>query len=60
MNISFPDETYRSLLKEANRRDMSMAEMCSELLQTAEKIIDKMKSDNKRGNDEPYQPKAGG
>ena len=31
MNISFPDETYRTLLKEANRRDMPMAKMCSEL-----------------------------
>ena len=56
MNISFPDETYRTLLKEANRRDMPMAKMCSELLQTAAKIIDKTKpdnqTDNQRGNDE--------
>lgn len=37
MNISFPDETYRTLLKEANRRDMPMAKLCSELLQTAAK-----------------------
>lgn len=56
MNISFPDETYRTLLKEANRRDMPMVKMCSELLQTAAKIIDKTKPDNQtddqRGNDE--------
>ena len=56
MNISFPDETYRTLLKEANLRDMPMAKMCSELLQTAAKIIDKTKpdnqTDNQRGNDE--------
>lgn len=32
MNISFPDETYRTLLTEANRRDMPMARLCSELL----------------------------
>lgn len=56
MNISFPDETYRTLLTEANRRDMPMARLCSELLQTAAKIIDKTKTDsqtdNQRGNDE--------
>lgn len=56
MNISFPDETYRTLLKEANRRDMPMAKMCSELLQTAAKIIDKTKpdnqTDNQRGNND--------
>ncbi|HBW7197134.1 hypothetical protein ABS849_11605 [Klebsiella pneumoniae] len=49
MNISFPDETYRILLKEANRRDMPMAKLCSELLQTAAKIIEKSKTDNQRG-----------
>ncbi|EIV5421329.1 TPA: hypothetical protein ACNMQV_002075 [Klebsiella pneumoniae] len=49
MNISFPDETYRTLLKEANRRDMPMAKLCSELLQTAAKIIEKCKTDNQRG-----------
>ncbi|MGR7639890.1 hypothetical protein ACU6ZK_10320 [Klebsiella aerogenes] len=49
MNISFPDETYRTLLKEANRRDMPMAKLCSELLQTAAKIIEKNKTDNQRG-----------
>ncbi|HHN8503699.1 hypothetical protein [Klebsiella quasipneumoniae] len=49
MNISFPDETYRTLLKEANRRDMPMAKLCSELLQTAAKIIEKCKIDNQRG-----------
>ncbi|MFP8565438.1 hypothetical protein HB664_17870 [Enterobacter sp. DNB-S2] len=49
MNISFPDETYRALLKEANRRDMPMAKLCSELLQTAAKIIEKSKTDNQRG-----------
>lgn len=49
MNISFPDETYRALLKEANRRDMPMAKLCSELLQTAAKIIEKNKTDNQRG-----------
>ncbi|ELY6343814.1 hypothetical protein SNQ56_000698 [Cronobacter muytjensii] len=49
MNISFPDETYRTLLKEANRRDMPMAKLCSELLQTAAKIIEKSKTDNQRG-----------
>lgn len=56
MNISFPDETYRTLLKEANRRDMPMARLCSELLQTAANIIEKTKADNQtdnqRGNDE--------
>ncbi|MDK3051936.1 hypothetical protein [Klebsiella michiganensis] len=56
MNISFPDETYRTLLTEANRRDVPMARLCSELLQTAAKIIDKTKTDsqtdNQRGNDE--------
>ncbi|EMO2328295.1 hypothetical protein AB8Q55_20250 [Klebsiella pneumoniae] len=56
MNISFPDETYRTLLKEANRRDVPMARLCSELLQTAAKIIDITKTDNQtdnqRGNDE--------
>lgn len=56
MNISFPDETYRTLLTEANRRDMPMARLCSELLQTAAKIIDKTKKDsqkdNQRGNNE--------
>ncbi|MCP5654424.1 hypothetical protein MXL92_17795 [Raoultella ornithinolytica] len=56
MNISFPDETYRTLLKEANRRDVPMARFCSELLQKAAKIIDKTKADNQtdnqRGNDE--------
>ena len=55
MNISFPDETYRTLLKEANRRDVPMARLCSELLQTAANIIDKTKADNQtenqRGND---------
>lgn len=55
MNISFPDETYRTLLKEANRRDVPMARLCSELLQTAANIIEKTKLDNKtdnqRGND---------
>ena len=55
MNISFPDDTYRTLLKEANHRDMPMAKLCSELLQTAAKIIDKTKADNQtenqRGND---------
>ena len=49
MNISFPDEKYRTLLKEANRRDMPMAKLCSELLQTAAKIIEKSKTDNQRG-----------
>lgn len=49
MNISFPDETYRALLKEANRRDMPMAKLCSELLQMAAKIIEKSKTDNQRG-----------
>ncbi|WP_374416422.1 hypothetical protein [Klebsiella quasipneumoniae] len=49
MNISFPDETYRTLLKEANRRDMPMAKLCSELLQKAAKIIEKNKTDNQRG-----------
>ncbi|HCI8404270.1 hypothetical protein [Klebsiella pneumoniae] len=49
MNISFPDDTYRTLLKEANRRDMPMAKLCSELLQTAAKIIKKNKTDNQRG-----------
>ena len=49
MNISFPDETYRALLKEAKRRDMPMAKLCSELLQTAAKIIEKSKPDNQRG-----------
>ncbi|HCI7039182.1 TPA: hypothetical protein NPQ70_004559 [Klebsiella variicola subsp. variicola] len=49
MNISFPDETYRTLLKEANRRDMPMAKLCSELLQTAAKIIEKNITDNQRG-----------
>ena len=49
MNISFPDDTYRTLLKEANRRDMPMAKLCSELLQTAAKIIEKSKTDNQRG-----------
>lgn len=49
MNISFPDETYRTLLNEANRRDMPMAKLCSELLQTAAKIIEKNKADNQRG-----------
>ncbi len=49
MNISFPDETYRTLLKEANRRDMPMAKLCSELLQTAAKIIENSKTDNQRG-----------
>lgn len=49
MNISFPDDTYRTLLKEANRRDMPMAKLCSELLQTAAKIIEKNKTDNQRG-----------
>lgn len=49
MNISFPDETYRTLLKEANRRDMPMAKLCSELLKTAAKIIEKSKTDNQRG-----------
>ncbi|HAV1914916.1 TPA: hypothetical protein JG933_004420 [Enterobacter hormaechei subsp. steigerwaltii] len=49
MNISFPYETYRALLKEANRRDMPMAKLCSELLQTAAKIIEKNKIDNQRG-----------
>ena len=49
MNISFPDETYRTLLTEANRRDMPMARLCSELLQTAAKIIEKNKTDNQRG-----------
>ncbi|EIV6767136.1 hypothetical protein N4782_002129 [Escherichia coli] len=49
MNISFPDETYRTLLKEANRRDMPMAKLCSELLQTAAKVIEKSKTDNQRG-----------
>lgn len=49
MNISFPDETYRTLPKEANRRDMPMAKLCSELLQTAAKIIEKNKTDNQRG-----------
>jgi hypothetical protein len=43
MNISFPDDTYRTLLKEANHRDMPMAKLCSELLQTAAKIIEKIK-----------------
>lgn len=56
MNISFPDETYRTLLKEANHRDIPMAKMCSELLQAAAKIIDKKtadnQTDNQRGNDE--------
>ena len=55
MNISFPDETYRTLLTEANRRDIPMARLCSELLQTAANIIEKTKLDNKtdnqRGND---------
>ncbi|MFZ4259444.1 hypothetical protein [Raoultella terrigena] len=50
MNISFPDETYRTLLKEANCRDMPMAKMCSELLQTAAKIIEKTNSDNQTDN----------
>ncbi|HEO8923963.1 TPA: hypothetical protein QIE94_002021 [Klebsiella aerogenes] len=49
MNISFPDETYRTLLREANRRDMPMAKLCSELLQTAAKIIEENKTDNQRG-----------
>lgn len=49
MNISFPDDTYRTLLVEANRRDMPMAKLCSELLQTAAKIIEKNKTDNQRG-----------
>ncbi|HDS8609825.1 TPA: hypothetical protein ACF6WG_004433 [Klebsiella pneumoniae] len=49
MNISFPDDTYRTLLKEANHRDMPMAKLCSELLQTAAKIIEKSKTDNQRG-----------
>ncbi|EPM0601207.1 hypothetical protein NUKP55_51390 [Klebsiella variicola] len=49
MNISFPDDTYRTLLGEANRRDMPMAKLCSELLQTAAKIIEKNKTDNQRG-----------
>lgn len=52
MNISFPDGTYRTLLKEANRRDMPMAKMCSELLQKAAKIIENTNTDNQRGNDE--------
>ncbi|ELO6878164.1 MULTISPECIES: hypothetical protein [Enterobacteriaceae] len=49
MNISFPDETYRTLLREANRRDMPMAKLCSELLQMAAKIIENNKTDNQRG-----------
>ncbi|HHA2285999.1 hypothetical protein QVH37_18875 [Enterobacter pseudoroggenkampii] len=49
MNISFPDETYRTLLREANRRDMPMAKLCSELLQVAAKIIENNKTDNQRG-----------
>lgn len=49
MNISFPDDTYRALLKEANRRDMPMAKLCSELLQVAAKIIENNKTDNQRG-----------
>ncbi|UAN15813.1 hypothetical protein [Enterobacter asburiae] len=49
MNISFPDETYRTLLREANRRDMPMAKLCSELLQMAAKIIENNKIDNQRG-----------
>ncbi|QCK77777.1 Uncharacterised protein [Klebsiella quasipneumoniae] len=50
MNISFPDETYRTLLKEANRRDVPMARLCSELLQKAAKIIEKTNSDNQTDN----------
>lgn len=49
MNISFPDETYRTLLTEANRRDMPMARLCSELLQKAAKIIGNTNTDNQRG-----------
>lgn len=49
MNISFPDETYRTLLREANRRDMPMAKLCSELLQMAANIIENNKTDNQRG-----------
>lgn len=49
MNISFPDDTYRTLLREANRRDIPMAKLCSELLQMAAKIIEKNKTDNQRG-----------
>lgn len=49
MNISFPDETYRTLLREANRRDMPMAKLCSELLQVAAKIIENNKTDNQQG-----------
>ncbi|HBW1968997.1 MULTISPECIES: hypothetical protein [Enterobacteriaceae] len=49
MNISFPDDTYRTLLREANRRDMPMAKLCSELLQVAAKIIENNKTDNQRG-----------
>ncbi|EJR7282050.1 MAG: hypothetical protein DI535_27095 [Citrobacter freundii] len=50
MNISFPDDTYRALLKEANHRDMPMAKLCSELLQIAAKIIEKnKKTENQRG-----------
>ncbi|MET5961290.1 hypothetical protein WIA93_10385 [Citrobacter amalonaticus] len=41
MNITFPDETYYTLLNEANKRDVSMARLCSQLLQTAARIIDK-------------------
>lgn len=52
MNISFPDETYRTLLTEANRRDMPMARLCSELLQTAAKIIENTNTDNQRGNND--------
>lgn len=49
MNISFPDDTYRTLLREANRRDIPMAKLCSELLQMAAKIIENNKTDNQRG-----------
>jgi TRAP-type mannitol/chloroaromatic compound transport system substrate-binding protein len=52
MNISFPDETYRTLLTEANRRDMPMARLCSELLQTAAKSLIKRKQTTKQKTSE--------
>lgn len=61
MNITFPDETYYTLLNEANRRDLSMARLCSQLLQTAARIIDKQNltenhsEQTQRGNHEHYR-----
>lgn len=55
VNISFPDSTYKTLLKEANRRDMSMAKLCSELLTTAANIIEKQQTDHQRGIDEQHK-----